>query len=65
MGIFEYENSSGSAAGIKLEESTSSEKELSEKRNKIIHKNIVEKTITTRIKFNPSGTLHKTEICQY
>jgi hypothetical protein len=30
MGIFEYENSSGSAAGIKLEESTSSEKELSE-----------------------------------
>jgi hypothetical protein len=38
MGIFEYENSSGSAAGIKLEESTSSEKELSEKRNKIVDK---------------------------
>ena len=61
MGIFEYENSSGSAAGIKLEESTSSEKELSEKQNKIVDKNVV----TTRIKLTPSGTLHITEICQY
>ena len=33
MGSLEYENSSDSAVGIKLEESTSSENELSEKRN--------------------------------